>query len=422
MPWQIHFYKPVVQDILKCVKQFSHCNAASVNAFLLCPHFTTKVVEYVEEAISERLSCGLSVSNGWWPHYMNDIGKLNHCKVNSGITKDLPGDCGVFLRDGMDENLKVILNEVVSSQGRVSFRIGTYMPVCLEILGLMKKCNTSTTHVEKTRSLQVKWATLGRSSQLGTLLEESGGPGTLSRTVQFLAEGGRFADEGQTGEAAWLFKGQSVYSAHWLESRKFAPILFVKLKEAYLTAVPTSHDNPHESIWCMFSADLTCTCGPVAQMDSALHIGHSSALTGLDGSDAKDNEDQLNLKSTSYEWNTILEANKLKQAKKDVPPELCEYESEIKMLVKKYGAHPVSSPLFSTADCYATVLMEELCLIAELDTYLPDHLCRIRSMNSFHDMFSQAMQSGQSDILYKLWDNTEEIFGLPKANFTPSFS
>ncbi|KAI6020710.1 hypothetical protein BKA83DRAFT_4126665 [Pisolithus microcarpus] len=98
---------------------------ASVNAFLLCPHFNTKVVEYVEEAISERLSCGLLVSNGWWPHYMNAIGKLtsvaalggprqltfvieeeglhNCCKVNSGITKELLGDCGVFLRDGVDE-------------------------------------------------------------------------------------------------------------------------------------------------------------------------------------------------------------------------------------------------------------------------------------------------------------------------------
>ncbi|KAI5992661.1 hypothetical protein EDD15DRAFT_2367885 [Pisolithus albus] len=140
------------------------------------------------------------------------------------------------------------------------------------------------------------------------------------------------------------------------------------------------------------------------------------------------------------ERNMILEANKPKQAKKDVPPELLAYESEIKTLAKKYGvitelffprtpttdaisqAHPVSAPPFSTADRYATVLTEELCLVAELDASLPDHLCRIRNTNSFHDMFSQAMQSGRSDILYKLWDNVEEIFGLPKAHFTPSFA
>ncbi|KAI5985052.1 hypothetical protein EDD15DRAFT_2176328, partial [Pisolithus albus] len=36
--------------------------------------------------------------------------------------------------------------------------------------------------------------------------------------------------------------------------------------------------------------------------------------------------------------------------------------------------------------------------------------------------FSQAMQSGRSDILYKLRDNAEEIFGLPKAHFTPTFA
>ncbi|KIK18556.1 hypothetical protein PISMIDRAFT_109219, partial [Pisolithus microcarpus 441] len=182
-PWQLHFYKPVVQDILEHAKQFSHCDAASINAFPLRPHFNTKVVEYVEEAISERLLCSLSVSN----------------------------DCGVFLRDGVDEYghtnnlahpalagliinffymgssslrqlflevfrmevlrvtvaiaatvLKVVLDEVASSQGGVSFRVGTYMLVYLEILGLMKKCDTSVTHAEKTRSLQVKWASLGR--------------------------------------------------------------------------------------------------------------------------------------------------------------------------------------------------------------------------------------------------------------------
>ncbi|KAI5985053.1 hypothetical protein EDD15DRAFT_2148608, partial [Pisolithus albus] len=37
------------------------------------------------------------------------------------------------------------------------------------------------------------------------------------------------------------------------------------------------------------------------------------------------------------ERNTILEANKPKRAKKDVPPELLAYESEIKTLAKKYG-------------------------------------------------------------------------------------
>ncbi|KAI6027715.1 hypothetical protein BKA83DRAFT_4123638 [Pisolithus microcarpus] len=85
-PWQLHFYKLVVQDILKCTKQFSHCDAASINAFPLCPHFNTKVVEYVEEAISKRLLHSLLVSDGWWPHYMNAIGKLQNCLFGTEAT------------------------------------------------------------------------------------------------------------------------------------------------------------------------------------------------------------------------------------------------------------------------------------------------------------------------------------------------
>ena len=58
--------------------------------------------------------------------------------------------------------LKVVLDEMATSQGEVAFRVATYMPVYLEILGLMKKCDTSATHAVKTRSLRVEWARIGR--------------------------------------------------------------------------------------------------------------------------------------------------------------------------------------------------------------------------------------------------------------------
>ncbi|KAI6000636.1 hypothetical protein EDD15DRAFT_2362122 [Pisolithus albus] len=243
-PWQIQFYKPAVQDVLERAKQFSYCDAASINSFPLRAHFNIKAIEYVEEAISERRSQGLPVTDGWWPHHANDICKLlweslgnwrsalrkkariyvtqrykwdpeNRREVNSSIAKDLLGDRGVFLRDGIDENtncqgytnnlahpalagliidffytssssslgklfpevfsaevprvavaiaataLKVILDEMVSSQSEVNFRVSTYTPVYLEILGLMKKCDTSVIHAEKTKSLRINWATLG---------------------------------------------------------------------------------------------------------------------------------------------------------------------------------------------------------------------------------------------------------------------
>lgn len=62
-PWQIQFYEPMVHNIIKQAKQFSHCDTASINMFPLCPHFNTKALEYIEEAITERQSQGLLVPN-----------------------------------------------------------------------------------------------------------------------------------------------------------------------------------------------------------------------------------------------------------------------------------------------------------------------------------------------------------------------
>ena len=63
-PWQIQFYEPAVRDILERAKQFSRCNASSINVFPLHVQFNVKAAEYVEEAISERRSQGLFVADG----------------------------------------------------------------------------------------------------------------------------------------------------------------------------------------------------------------------------------------------------------------------------------------------------------------------------------------------------------------------
>ena len=63
-PWQIQFYEPAVRDILERAKQFSRCDASSINAFPLRAQFNVKAAEYVEEAISERRSQGLFVADG----------------------------------------------------------------------------------------------------------------------------------------------------------------------------------------------------------------------------------------------------------------------------------------------------------------------------------------------------------------------
>ncbi|KAL4065042.1 NUC071 domain-containing protein [Scleroderma yunnanense] len=117
------------------------------------------------------------------------------------------------------------------------------------------------------------------------------------------------------------------------------------------------------------------------------------------------------------EKNTILEANKSRQSKKDnVPDELVVYDNKIKVLAKKYGlmtemffpemsaiSQPMSDPPppFQTPDCYASATVKE----------------QLRSSHHFTAVFSHAMQTGHSNILHKLCDNTEEIFNLSKTYF-----
>ncbi|KAF8838890.1 hypothetical protein BDN67DRAFT_982179 [Paxillus ammoniavirescens] len=59
-PSQMQFYEPAAHDIIERAKQFSHCDAATINAFPLCMDFTCKVVAYIDEAIDDRKSRGFS--------------------------------------------------------------------------------------------------------------------------------------------------------------------------------------------------------------------------------------------------------------------------------------------------------------------------------------------------------------------------
>lgn len=63
-PWQLHFYDPPTRDVIERAKQFSHCDAASVDPFPIRALFNTKAVEYIDEAIAERRARGLIISEG----------------------------------------------------------------------------------------------------------------------------------------------------------------------------------------------------------------------------------------------------------------------------------------------------------------------------------------------------------------------
>lgn len=63
-PWQLQYYDPSIHDIIEHAKQFSHCDAASISTFPLCPAFNAKAAKYIEEAIAECQDRQLHISEG----------------------------------------------------------------------------------------------------------------------------------------------------------------------------------------------------------------------------------------------------------------------------------------------------------------------------------------------------------------------
>lgn len=63
-PSQLQFYEPAVRDVIERAKQFSHCDAASINAFPNRAEFNKFALEYIEEGIEERRSQSLLVPDG----------------------------------------------------------------------------------------------------------------------------------------------------------------------------------------------------------------------------------------------------------------------------------------------------------------------------------------------------------------------
>ncbi|KAL4064141.1 hypothetical protein V8B97DRAFT_2026116 [Scleroderma yunnanense] len=192
----------------------------------------------------------------------------------------------------------------------------------------------------------------------------------------------------------------------------------------------------------MFLSGQSCTA--LADLDSDEEGHHAfSASTQTNDSHQSDLEDALksaqlqldvekNHNHQLEEKNTIMEANKSRQSKKDnIPDKLVVYDNEIKVLAKKYGlmtemffpemsaiSQPMSNPPppFQTPDHYASATVEEQCLVIELDSMLPDHIWQVRSSHHFIAVFSHAMQTSHSNILHKLHDNAE-IFNLSKTYF-----
>ena len=52
-PWQLQYYDLPTCEIIEHAKQFSHCDAAFINPFLIHAEFNSTALEYVNEAIAE---------------------------------------------------------------------------------------------------------------------------------------------------------------------------------------------------------------------------------------------------------------------------------------------------------------------------------------------------------------------------------
>ncbi|KAG6374961.1 hypothetical protein JVT61DRAFT_3718 [Boletus reticuloceps] len=62
--WQLQHYDPPTRNVIERKKQFSHCDAASIDPFPAHAGFNFKAIEYIDEAIVERRSRGLIISDG----------------------------------------------------------------------------------------------------------------------------------------------------------------------------------------------------------------------------------------------------------------------------------------------------------------------------------------------------------------------
>ncbi|KAI6008523.1 hypothetical protein EDC04DRAFT_2610924 [Pisolithus marmoratus] len=222
-PSHLQFYTLPVHDIIKHVKQISHCDIVSNNSFPLHADFNHKAPEYMNEAIAEHCSQDLAIpdtDHGNWhsalkktahvfvcDHYEWDL--QNHFPISVELAKSLL-EHGNFLRHRVDieghmnnfahpalsgliinffymgsnaitsifpevfekevpciavvlaaTTIKVALDEMVVEGKEVTFKCDIYVDVYIDLLGLMAKCDTAPVRHAKTKVLCVECASIG---------------------------------------------------------------------------------------------------------------------------------------------------------------------------------------------------------------------------------------------------------------------
>ncbi|KAG1730406.1 uncharacterized protein EDB91DRAFT_1252670 [Suillus paluster] len=150
------------------------------------------------------------------------------------------------------------------------------------------------------------------------------------------------------------------------------------------------------------------------------------------------NQTLKNKNRTLGETNKTLSANQWRSSSStQIPDELKAFDAELATFSRKYGiiaemfppTHcilklpvPNPPPAILSGSHYATKSAEELCLVTELYSLLPDHLHRFVPTTHFQSLLGHHLQGGRSSEIGKLRVMAGHIFGLDSSYFNTSFT
>ncbi|KAG2123408.1 hypothetical protein DEU56DRAFT_917456 [Suillus clintonianus] len=185
----------------------------------------------------------------------------------------------------------------------------------------------------------------------------------------------------------------------------------------------------------------------ISDLDNAPVAGISSTTTqssaSVQGGDMEiirslqlENQSLKNNNRTLGEKNKILASNQHRRSSAQVPDELKAYDVELSTFAHKYGViaemfppeHrvlrllvPNPPPMIISASRYASKSAEELCLVTEVYSLLPDHLHCFVPTSHFQSLLEQHLQGGRSSEIGKLRLMAGRIFGLDSSYFDLCF-
>ncbi|KAG1808958.1 uncharacterized protein BJ212DRAFT_1484816 [Suillus subaureus] len=150
-----------------------------------------------------------------------------------------------------------------------------------------------------------------------------------------------------------------------------------------------------------------------------------------------ENQTLKNDNHTLGEKNKTLSSNQCRHSSTQVLDKLKVFDVELLTFSHKYGVvaemfppeHcilkltvPNPPPAILSGSCYASKSAEELCLVTELYSLLPDHLHQFVPTSHFQSLLEQQLQGGRLSEISKLRVMAGQIFGLNPSYFDTGFT